>query len=99
LPRHEIEAPRECSFPTLGAIGRQKGDDRGLHDRLLWELLAGRENFDLLQKLRREVDVYSLPHPEAVVPLKRCLPGKTAHLRRADLRKQVPGEDTWCALA
>jgi hypothetical protein len=59
---------------------------------------------DLLQKPRREVDVCSLPHrrhshPGAVVMVKRCLPGKTPHLPRADFGKQVPGEDTLRAVA
>src|SRR3546814_6223619 len=51
-----------CCLAPIGAVGRQEGGDRRLHDRGAREFLAIGELDDLLQHLGREIDVHSITH-------------------------------------
>src|SRR6266849_5358794 len=61
-PREPIEAPDKSSLTTVRAVWRQEGRDRRLDDGRARELLTVGEIGDLLQELRREVDVHPVTH-------------------------------------
>src|SRR5260370_29936103 len=79
LPRQSIEASGKGSLTAVCAVRRQEGRDRRLHDGRARQLLTVGEIADLVQQLRRQVDVHPVTHRPPQSP--RPAPGSSAACR------------------